>query len=188
MVFGLDSRWLDSQWLYVGLIGLIVVERCGELVLTRRNARRLTERGGRAVGDAHYGWMVVVHATFLAACPIEVICLDRPFVPALGGAMLVVLAATMALRYWAVTSLGDRWTTRVFVVPGEPPVTRGPYRFLRHPNYLAVVFEIAALPLVHTAWLTAAVYSVANALVLRTRIRVEEEALDRYSAPQDPTP
>jgi methyltransferase len=95
--------------------------------------------------------------------------------------MLVVLAATMGLRYWAIASLGDRWTTQVFVVPGEAPVRRGPYRWLRHPNYLAVVFEVAALPLVHTAWCTALLVSIGNAWVLRVRIREEEAALREHS-------
>ncbi len=95
--------------------------------------------------------------------------------------MLLLLAATMGLRYWAISSLGDRWTTRVFVVPGEPPVAKGPYRWLRHPNYLAVIVEVAALPLVHTAWWTAVAFSAGNLLVLRTRIRVEEEALESHS-------
>jgi methyltransferase len=87
----------------------------------------------------------------------------------------------MALRYWAISTLGDRWTTRIFVVPGEPPVVGGPYRYLRHPNYLAVIAEVAALPLVHTAWLTAGLGSLANALVLRARIRAEEAALSQAS-------
>jgi len=87
----------------------------------------------------------------------------------------------MALRYWVVKSLRWRWTTRVLCLPGERVVCSGPYRWLRHPNYLAVVVEIAALPLVHTAWLTALVFSIANAVVLHTRIRVEDEALARCS-------
>jgi methyltransferase len=125
--------------------------------------------------------MVAVHATFLIACPLEVVALDRPFVPLLGVSMLVLLAGAMALRYWAIATLGPRWTTKIVVVPGLPVVTRGPYRWLRHPNYLAVIVEVAALPLVHTAWITALVWGVANALVLRARIAAEEEALRRAS-------
>src|SRR6185503_20091073 len=115
----------------------------------------------------HYPWMVATHGSFLVACPLEVIGFDRPFVPLLGGPMLALLVGAMALRYWAIATLGRRWTTRVVVVPGLPVVTGGPYRFMRHPNYLAVVLEVAALPLVHTAWVTALVWSAANALVLR---------------------
>ncbi len=171
----------DTRWLYVGLIGLVVLERLVELVITERNARRLKARGGFEVGKAHFVPMALLHAWLLAAAPLEVFLLERPFLPVLGVAMLLALAGTMALRYWAIASLGDRWTTRVFVVPGEPPVAKGPYRWLRHPNYLAVIVEVAVMPLVHTAWWTALAFSIGNALVLRTRIRVEEEALAKYS-------
>jgi methyltransferase len=91
----------------------------------------------------------------------------------------VVLAT--GLRYWVITTLDGRWTTRIVVLPGSSPVTGGPYKFLRHPNYLAVITEILALPLVHTAWITAIVFSTLNALILRVRIRAEEEALSRMS-------
>ncbi len=171
----------DTRWLFLGLIGLVVVERLLELVITERNARQLRARGGFEVGRAHFLPMALLHTGLLAAAPLEVFGFDRPFIPALGGAMFLAVVGTMALRYWAIASLGDRWTTRVFVVPGEPPVAKGPYRWLRHPNYLAVIVEVAALPLVHTAWWTAIAFSVGNALVLRTRIRVEEEALAAHS-------
>ena len=172
---------MDTRWLYLGLIGLVVLERLLELVITERNARRLRARGGFEVGRAHFVPMALLHGGLLAAAPIEVFLLDRPFVPWLGAVMLVLLAGTMALRYWAISSLGDRWTTRVFVVPEEPPAAKGPYRWLRHPNYLAVIVEVAVLPLVHTAWWTALAFSIGNVFVLRTRIRVEEEALEAHS-------
>ncbi len=171
----------DTRWLYVGLIGLVVLERLLELVITERNARRLRARGGFEVGQGHFMPMALLHTGLLVAAPLEVFWLERSFVPLLGGVALAAVVGTMALRYWAISSLGDRWTTRVFVVPGEPPVARGPYRWLRHPNYLAVIVEVAALPLVHTAWLTALAFSAGNTLVLRTRIRVEEEALQDHS-------
>ncbi len=171
----------DTRWLYVGLIVLVVLERVVELVITERNARRLRARGGFEVGKTHFLPMAVMHTGLLVAAPVEVFRLERPFVPLWGGVMLGLVVGTMVLRYWAITSLGDRWTTRVFVVPEEPPAVRGPYRWLRHPNYLAVIVEVAALPLVHGAWWTAIAFSVANALVLRTRIRVEEEALEAHS-------
>ncbi|MEM9554854.1 MAG: isoprenylcysteine carboxyl methyltransferase family protein [Acidobacteriota bacterium] len=172
---------LDSRHLFLLLILAVVAERLGELVLAQRNSRRLVARGGYAVGDEHFPFMVLLHTALLIAAPLEVYLLGRTFLPWLGVPALVVLAGTMALRYWAIATLGDRWTTRVFVVPDEPPVTGGPYRWLRHPNYLAVVFEVAALPLVHTAWLTALIGSTLNAWLLHTRIRVEENALDETS-------
>jgi methyltransferase len=166
-----------TQKLYLLLIGAIVMERVVELVITQRNLAWARSRGAREHGSDHYPWMVAVHATFLIACPLEVIALDRPFIPLLGFPMLGLVAGAMTLRYWAIATLGPRWTTKIVVVPDLPVVTGGPYRYLRHPNYFAVIVEIAALPLVHTAWITALVWSVANAFVLRARIRAEEEAL-----------
>lgn len=172
----------DTRWLYGALLLLIVGERVVELLLTRRNARRLLARGGIEVGRAHYPWMVALHSALLVAAPLEVWAFQRPWIPWLGGPMLGLLVATMGLRYWAISSLGDHWTTQVIVVPGEAAVRRGPYRWFRHPNYVAVVFEVAALPLIHTAWLTAVFFSLGNALVLRARLRSEEAALEEHAA------
>lgn len=168
---------LDSRLLFTALVALVGAERLVELVVSRRNARRLLAAGAVEAGGGHYPTMVVLHSAFLAAAPLEVWLLGRPFVPALAAAMLAVVVAAMALRYWVIASLHGRWTTRVLVLPGAPAVTSGPYRFLRHPNYLAVVAEIAALPLVHSAWLTAALFTVANAVLLTVRVRAEEAAL-----------
>jgi methyltransferase len=170
-----------TQTLYLSLVVAVALERLIELAITRRNLAWARQHRAREHGRDHYAWMVATHASFLVACPAEVIALDRPFLPLLGVPMLVLLAGAMALRYWAIATLGRRWTTRVLVVPGLPVVTGGPYRWLRHPNYLAVMIEVAALPLVHSAWLTAVVWSAANALVLRARIRSEEAALRRDS-------
>lgn len=148
-------------------------------MLSRRHARALLARGAVESGARDYPWMVAVHSTLLVAAPAEALLLDRPFLPWLGWPMLALVAATMALRYWVVATLGERWTTRVLVLPGAPLVTRGPFRFLRHPNYLAVALEVVALPLVHTAWLTALLWGTANLLVLRRRIAVEDAALGR---------
>lgn len=170
---------MDSLWLYTGLVGLVIVQRLTELRVARRNQRWLEERGAVEIGGGHYPLMVVMHTAFLISCLAEPWLLDRPFVPALAAAMVGVLLVATALRIWAIRSLGRRWTTRVLVLDGAPPVTTGPYEYVSHPNYLAVVLEVAALPLVHTAWLTAAVFTVANALVLTLRIRVEERGLER---------
>ena len=171
----------DSRHLFLAVLAFVVLERVVELVLTRRNAARLQKRGGIEVGATHFLPMAILHTALLIAAPAEVFLLDRPWMTWVSPLALLTVAATMGLRYWAIASLGDRWTARVFVVPGEPPVVRGPYRWLRHPNYLAVILEVAALPLVHGAWLTALVCSIVNAFVLRTRIRVEETALEEAS-------
>ncbi len=170
-----------SRWLYLGLIGLIVVQRLGELRLAKRNERLARAAGAVEAGAGHYPWMVALHTLFLVSCPLEVWLLERPFVPPQAGAMLLLLGGATALRYWAISSLGERWTTRILVVPGAPLVTGGPYRWLAHPNYLAVVVEIAALPLVHGAWLTAVVFSLANLVLLAVRITVESAALRRHA-------
>lgn len=163
--------------LYFVLIGGIALERLVELRIASRNRKALLARGAVEAGAGHYPPMVALHTAFLLACPLEVIVLDRPFVPPLAVAMLAVLAAAGALRFWVIATLKGRWTTRILVLPGAPPVTGGPFRYLRHPNYLAVVLEMLALPLVHSAWLTAVVFSLANAWLLKVRIAAEERAL-----------
>lgn len=172
---------MDSEVLYTVAITFVILQRLAELVISRRNVRRLRARGGVEYGAAHYPWMVALHTAFLASCIAEPWFLDRPMRPLLAASMLVVLSIGMGLRAWTLATLGDRWTTRVMVVPGETPVTSGPYRWLRHPNYVAVVLEIVAIPMIHTAWLTAAVFSVLNAVMLRIRISVEERALTRHT-------
>lgn len=162
---------------YLALIAVIAVERVAELVVSQRNLRWTTARGGTEVGLRHYPAMVVLHVGLLVGCVLEPLLLDRPFLPVLGWPMLAVVVAAQVLRWWCITTLGPQWNTRVVVVPGAPRVTGGPYRWIPHPNYVAVVVEGVALPLVHSAWLTAVAFTVLNALLLRTRIRVENDAL-----------
>jgi methyltransferase len=163
--------------LYLALLGAVAVERLIELAVSARHVRSALARGAIEHGRAHYPAMVAVHALFLPACAAEVLLLHRPFPGWLGLAMLVCVISAQALRWWAVLTLGDRWSTRILVFPGRPPVTSGPYRYLRHPNYLAVVIEMACLPLVHGAVATALLFSLLNAALLSVRIRDEERAL-----------
>jgi len=163
--------------LFFGFMALLAAERGVELVLSRRNAQRAFAQGGRETGQGHYRVMVLFHTLFLGACVAEVWLLRRPFPGAVGWAALGGALGAQALRYWAIGALGERWNSRIIVVPGAPPVTRGPYRFLRHPNYVAVVLELLCVPLIHGAWVTALVFTVGNALLLRVRIRAEEAAL-----------
>ena len=171
----------DTRLLYTLLILLVALGRLLELRIAGRNRRALLARGGVEAAPGHYRWMVLLHTAFLICCPLEVWLLDRPFLPALGIPMLLLVVLATGLRYWVISALEGRWTTRIVVLPGASPVAGGPYRFLRHPNYLAVITEILALPLVHTAWLTAIVFSVLNGLLLRVRIRAEEDALARMT-------
>ena len=162
---------------YLILVLAVGVERLAELRVARRNAQWSHERGGREYGGGHYPAMVALHTALLAGCLIEVVLAHRGFVPALGWAMLVVVVAAQALRWWCIRTLGPQWNTRILVVPGLPMITAGPYRWLRHPNYVAVVAEGIALPLVHSAWITATVFTAANAMLLTTRVRAEDAAL-----------
>lgn len=171
----------DTRLLYTLLVAAVAAGRLIELRIAERHRRSLLARGGFEAGAGHYPWMVALHTAFLISCPLEVWLLDRPFIPLLAGIMLVLLIGAVALRWWVIATLGERWTTRIVCLPGAPPITGGPYRILRHPNYLAVAAEIAALPLVHAAWITALAFSVLNAWLLRVRIRAEEAALGSVS-------
>ena len=126
--------------------------------------------------------MVVLHTGLLVGALVEVWVADRPFLPWLGWLALALALASQGLRWWCILTLGPRWNTRVIVVPGLPLVTRGPYRWLSHPNYVAVVVEGVVLPLVHTAWVTAVVFTVLNAVLLTVRLRVENRALAAATA------
>ena len=159
------------------LVAVVGLERVAELVVSVRNAAWSKARGGVETGLGHYPFMVVLHTGLLVGALAEA-WLRRPEVPpVLAWTMLALVIASQALRWWCIATLGHRWNTRVIVVPGLPPVDSGPYRFLRHPNYVAVVVEGIALPLVHAAWITAVVFTVLNAGLLAVRIRVEDQAL-----------
>ncbi|MGI9157750.1 MAG: isoprenylcysteine carboxyl methyltransferase family protein [Marmoricola sp.] len=168
---------MTSLVAFTFLVALVGLERLAELVVSTRNAAWSIERGGRETGQGHYPAMVVLHTALLVGALVEA-WVRRPFVPALlAWSMLVLVLASQALRWWCIGTLGRRWNTRVIVVPGMAAVSRGPYRLFSHPNYVAVVVEGFALPLVHAAWLTALVFTIANAVLLTVRIRVENAAL-----------
>lgn len=163
--------------LYLVLIALVAVERVAELVVSQRHLRWAREHGGYERGRGHYPWMVLIHVGLLVGCVLETTVGDAEPVAALAVPMLALVVASQALRWWCIATLGVRWNTRVVVVPGLPLVRRGPYRYLSHPNYVAVVVEGVALPLVGSAWITALLFTVANAFVLAARIRCEDAAL-----------
>lgn len=167
---------------FAALVLLVGLERLAELRVSRSHTAWALARGGREYGAGHYPAMVVLHTGLLAGALVEVAVADRPFVPALGWPMLALVVLSQALRWWCIATLGRQWNTRVVVVPGLPLVRRGPYALLRHPNYVAVVLEGAALPLVHSAWVTAVAFTVLNAVLLRVRIRTEDAALATVAA------
>ncbi|MGW4310936.1 isoprenylcysteine carboxyl methyltransferase family protein [Streptomyces californicus] len=167
---------------YTLLVLAVAAERLAELVVARRNTRWSRARGGVEAGSGHYPAMVALHTALLVGCLAETGFADRPFPPVLGWAMVAVVLAAQGLRWWCVRTLGPRWNTRVIVVPGLPRVTGGPYRWLSHPNYVAVAAEGIALPLAHGAWLTALVFTALNAALLTVRVRCEDGALAHPAA------
>lgn len=166
---------------YGALLGAVAAERLWELWLSKRHAAWAKQRGGLEFGRWQLNVMAALQTGLLAGSFAEVTLLRRRARLGLALPMLGVVGAAQALRYWAVHTLGRRWNTRVIVVPGLPAVTGGPYRYVRHPNYVAVIAEGLALPLVHSAYFTAAAFTVANALVLKARVRCEEKALATHN-------
>jgi methyltransferase len=154
------------------VLAIVVLQRCIELVYARRNTLALLRRGAIEVGGNHYAFFIALHAAWLAAMALWI----PPFA-AVDWWLLGVFALLQAARVWVVASLGPYWTTRVLTLPGAPLVRRGPYRFVRHPNYIIVAGEIATLPLAFGAVAIAIVFSVLNARLLFVRIRIENAAL-----------
>ena len=153
------------------ILTLVTLQRLGELLLAERNTRRLLAKGAYEVGRGHYPFMVAVHAGWLVA-----LWLLGPG-PPIHIVPLIIYILLQVARVWVIATLGDRWTTRIIILPGEPLVRHGPYRWLDHPNYLIVVVEIAVLPLVFDLPVVAAFFSTLNAIVLWVRIREENEAI-----------
>ena len=168
---------VTSQIFYLGFLALLGLERVGELLLARRNAERAFAKGAVEVGQAHYRVMAVFHTLFLVSCAAETVAGQRAFPGAVGWIALGLAVSAQGLRYWAITTLGDRWNVRVIVLPGVQPVVGGPYRWVRHPNYVAVALEMLAVPLIHGAWVTALAFTLGNGLLMLVRIRAEEAAL-----------
>lgn len=166
---------------YLILLFAVGVERLAELVLAQRNLAWSRARGGVEIGAGHYPVMVILHLALLVGCVVEVTVMQRPIIAALAWPMLALVVAAQGLRWWCITTLGRQWNTRVVVIPGAPRIDGGPYRWISHPNYVAVAIEGLALPLVHSAWVTALAFTTLNAALLSTRISVENSALARLS-------
>jgi len=169
-----------SRYVFTLVIAALAVERLIELRISRRNSAWAKGAGAIEYGAGHLPWMKLLHTCFFVGCLLEVWLLRRPFVPALAAAAAVLAVLAQALRYWTIGTLGQRWNVAVLVLPGVPAETSGPFRYLRHPNYVAVVVEGFAIPLLHDAYLTAGIFSVLNAVLLVVRIRCEERALAEH--------
>lgn len=158
------------------ILALVTLQRLGELWLSNRNTRRLLARGAREAAPGHYPLVITVHVLWLAA--LWWLAPGRP----IEGFWIGLFVLLQLARIWVISALGDRWTTRIIVLPDAPLVRRGPYRWLDHPNYMIVVGEVAVLPLAFGLWAVAAVFTILNAAVLAIRIREENRALSASSA------
>jgi methyltransferase len=174
-----------KRLLFVGFVAALGLQRLFELRLSRHNDRQTLQRGGREHAPGTYRWILALHSAWFAAMLLEVFAGRRKFRPRLAALALGLFAAGQVLRLAAIRTLGPRWSTRIMTVPGTAPVQHGIYRHIRHPNYLGVELEILAVPLVHSAYLTSAVFGAANLLLLRDRIRREEQALEDTSRHRD---
>lgn len=169
-----------TQSLFFGFVVLVVLQRSAELRVSRHHEAYLRSLGGVEHAPGHFRVMQLLHGCWLACILLEVKLLETPFRWGLAAGSLLVFLVGQWLRLSAMRALGWRWTVRIYTVPSMRAVSHGIYRYLRHPNYLGVVLEIAALPLIHGAWRTALFFSVANAALLAVRINAEERALLRY--------
>lgn len=160
--------WPPLLW----ILGLVILQRLAELLLAKRNSRQLLLQGGREIGAGHYPLFILLHASWLAAIGMTVPLETQPFWP-----LIIVFGLLQLLRLWVIATLGRFWTTRIITLDDRPLIRRGPFRFVRHPNYWVVAAEIAVLPLAFGAWPVALIWSALNALLLRHRIRIEEAAL-----------
>ena len=164
---------MSADTLLVLAVGLVALQRLLELRLSRRNERLLRPRGAVERGEGHYPLMVALHLSWLLSTLVEGILRG----PTLWPLPLALFLLVQPLRYWAILTLGEYWNTKILVVPGAELVRRGPYRYLKHPNYLVVVAEILTFPLIFGAWITALVFTVLNAALLYARIKEENRAL-----------
>jgi methyltransferase len=162
---------------FVALLAAVALLRCVELGLSRRHQRALTVRGVPKAHDPYFHWMVILHAGVLGGAAIEVWVWRRPLIPWLAIVMAALFTLANVLRWWVIRTLGAHWNVQVMDSVGLGVIDRGPFRLVRHPNYAAVFLELAVLPLIHTAWLTALLGSIAHVWVLSRRLAVEEAVL-----------
>jgi methyltransferase len=158
------------------LVGVAAL-RLLELRISRRRQRQLVARGAAKIDEPRFRWMVTLHTAVLIGAALEVALFKRPFIPALAATMFAVFLAANAVRWWVIRTLGDHWNVQVMDSTRLGVITAGPFRFVRHPNYAAVFAEMLALPLIHTAWITALAGSLAHAAVLAQRLSTEERVL-----------
>jgi methyltransferase len=159
---------------YISLLVAVGIGRLAELGISRRNQRQLEKQGIRKIPEPHFRWMVLLHGSVLICAGAEVLFLHRPLIPALAIPMAVLFVLSNVLRWWVIRTLAGHWNVEVMESSRVGVVSSGPYRWVRHPNYVGVVIEIFSLPMIHTAWITAIVGTLGYLEILRRRIRVED--------------
>jgi methyltransferase len=159
---------------YISLLVLVGIERLAELGISRRNQRQLEKQGVRKIPEPHFRWMVLLHTGVLVGAGAEVLFLHRPLIPALAIPMVAMFVLSNVLRWWVIRILAGHWNVEVMESSRVGVVTSGPYRWVRHPNYVGVVAEVFSLPMIHTAWITAILGTLGYLEILRRRLRVED--------------
>ena len=162
---------------YISLLVLVGIERLVELRVSRRNQRRMAEQGVRKIVEPHFPWLVAFHTVVLVSAGLEVLLLRRPLIPVLAISMTALFILSNLLRWWVIRLLADLWNVQIMESSRIRIVTTGPYRWIRHPNYVGVVVEVFSLPLIHTAWITATLGTVLYMDILRRRVRMEDSVL-----------
>lgn len=166
-----------SAALYLGFLALVAAGRLLELRVSHARQRRMLAQGARRIPEPNYFWMVALHSGTLAASAAEVLLAQRPFIPLLGGVTLALWILSNAARYWVIQTLAGHWNVNIVDSSPLGVVSSGPYRYIRHPNYVAVFIEILSIPLIHTAWITALAATLAHVFVLRGRVAREDAVL-----------
>ena len=162
---------------YLAEVAAVALLRFAELFISARHRRALLASGATPIDEPNFKWMALLHTAILAGAALEVVALHRPFIPVLATPALLLLVAATWTRWWVIQALGRHWNVGVVDSTRQGVVDDGPYRWIRHPNYVAVFVELLALPLVHTAWITATLGGIAHVFVLRTRIAAEDRVL-----------
>jgi len=162
------------RFAYLCLLVLVGIGRLAELGISRRNQRQLEKQGVHKIPEPHFRWMVLLHGSVLVCAGAEVLLLHRPLIPALAISMAVLFILSNLLRWWVIRTLAGHWNVEVMESSRVGVVSSGPYRWVRHPNYVAVVIEIFSLPMIHTAWITAIIGTLGDLEILRRRLSVED--------------
>lgn len=162
---------------YLALLLVVALLRLYELQISRRHQREMLALGASKVGDPRFRWMVLLHTSILLGAAVEVVFLHRPFYPLFAAVCLAVFVGANVIRWWVIRTMGEHWNVQVMNSTGMGVITSGPFQYVRHPNYAAVFVEMLALPLIHSAWITAALGTVAHIAVLSERLAIEERVL-----------